>query len=206
MSIQHKWIVTAMVVLIGLAGCGKIQPAADSSVVPEATPATAISTPIATINVPTNTPIDGDGDVNRVLLTFDNLMKGFDFASPVDEAALTIPEEAGSPTHTFEGRLELKGEATNGQFQVLRGALESEEGHLPEFEFEFVQSGSHLIPVQRGSIITTHPVWNYIIGPGRVWQEHGDQGYSRASFPFALVVKGGNATFNDFSSGREVKD
>ena len=81
---------------------------------------------------------------------------------------------------------------------VLRGDPNQppEASHLPEFDFEFVQSGEYLLPVQRGLVITSHPYWNYIVGPGRAWQEEGDQGYSRASFPFALVWKGSNAILN----------
>ncbi|HFQ94414.1 MAG TPA: class C beta-lactamase-related serine hydrolase, partial [Anaerolineae bacterium] len=33
-------------------------------------------------------------------------------------------------------------------------------------------------------------------GPGRVWQEEADNGYSRASFPFALAQKNANCTHN----------
>ncbi len=172
-----------------LSGCIKTEPAPDSSSGLEAFPKTATF-------LPTATPISGTGHVDRSLLTFDDLMNGFDFDSPVDEAALIIPTDAASSTHVFEGRLELKGEATQGDIQVLRGELEDEWVHIPEFDYAFVQSGSHLIPVQRGSINADHPNWNYIIEPGRVWQESSDNGYSRASFPFALVVKGGNATFN----------
>lgn len=59
-----------------------------------------------------------------------------------------------------------------------------------------MQSKGYLVPVQRGLIITDHPYWNYILEPGRVWQESGDQQYSRTSIPFALVWKGSNATLN----------
>ena len=68
--------------------------------------------------------------------------------------------------------------------------------HLPEFQFAFVQNGSHLIPAQQGLIITGHPYWNYLIGPGRVWTEKGDKGWSRASIPFALVQRNQNAIHN----------
>ena len=33
-------------------------------------------------------------------------------------------------------------------------------------------------------------------GPGRVWDENGDNGYSRAAFPFALLEKNANCTAN----------
>jgi len=81
--------------------------------------------------------------------------------------------------------------------RAYRGAdLEPEIIHLPEFDYEFVQWESYLIPVRRGLIITDHPFLNYFIEPGRVWQEKSDQGYSRASFPFAIVWKGSNAIMN----------
>jgi hypothetical protein len=134
----------------------------------------------------------------RTMLTSDELTHGFISASPVDETALTIPKGAAPPAHIFEGRLELIGEDTIGEILLLRGDpnQEPEVSHLPEFDFEFVQSEGYLVPVQRGLIITDHPYWNYILEPGRVWQEAGDQGLSRASFPFALVWKGSNAILN----------
>ena len=144
------------------------------------------------------TPLSPGGSENvaRTLLRFDDLMKGFDFKGPVDETALTPPEGAAQPVQVFEGRLELLGEKEGGLIQVLRGEMEPEYTYLPEFDFEFVQNNGYLIPVQRGLIIADHPLWNLILEPGRVWREAGDGGYSRASLPFALTVKGGNATFN----------
>ncbi|MBC8504996.1 MAG: hypothetical protein ISR58_14245 [Anaerolineales bacterium] len=151
-------------------------------------------------NLPTPTIEQQDNaDLNaREILTYDELMSGFDYTSPLDESALTIPIDAAPPEHIFEGRLELVGEDTIGDLKVLLGDpnQEPEVSHLPEFDFEFVQQDGYLIPVQRGLIITDHPQWNYFIEPGRVWQEAGDQGYSRASFPFALNWKGANAVFN----------
>jgi pimeloyl-ACP methyl ester carboxylesterase len=130
------------------------------------------------------------------MLPSDSLMDGFGFDGPVDEAALTPPENAALPTHVFEGRLELLVEQDGGRIQVLRGELGPEYACLPEFDFEFVQSDSYLIPIRRGLIITDHPQWNLHLEPGRVWQEASDGEFSRASLPFALTIKGGNATFN----------
>ena len=133
---------------------------------------------------------------SRTLLTASELTNGFTFDRPLDEAALTPPVDTAPPTHTFEGRLELLGEKDGGHIQLLRGELGSEYISFPEFDFAFVQDNRDLIPVQRGLIITDHPAWNIILEPGRVWQEAGDGGLSRASLPFALIVKGGNAAFN----------
>ena len=184
MSIHPK-LITLKIIFILLAACGS----AESTAMP--VPPTDIPNPIS--------PPTGTGNVTRTLLKYDDLMNGFDYGSPVDEAALTLPADAASPAHIFEGRLELHGEDATGEMIVLRGDpnQEVEVPHLPEFDFEFVQSDDgYLIPVQRGLFIADHPYWNYILGPGRVWQESGDQGYSRASFPFALVWKGSNATLN----------
>jgi hypothetical protein len=134
--------------------------------------------------------------VERTLLTYDDLMNGFGAPSPVEEAALTMSANAASPTHIFEGRLELLEEETGGQIEILRGAMEAGLSYLPEFDFEFVQEDGYLIPARRGLIIADHPLWNIHLEPGHVWQEDVDQGFTRASLPFALTVKGGNATFN----------
>jgi hypothetical protein len=161
--------------------------------------AVSCSKPAANTKTPLTasaTPPGKTGSVERSLLRFDDLMNGFDFNGPVDEAALTPPEGAAQPAQVFEGRLELLGEKEGGQIAILLGELGPEYTPLPEFDFEFVQSGGYLVPVQRGLIIADHPVWNLILEPGRVWQETGDGGYSRASLPFALIIKGGNATFN----------
>ena len=116
--------------------------------------------------------------------------------TPIIESALTIPENAAPPTHIFEGRLELIHEADEGEVSIISGSLPPSATHLPEFDFEFIQQGSYLIPVKRGLIITEHPDWNYMLEPGRVWQEENDQGYSRGSFPFAIAWKGSNAIMN----------
>ena len=134
----------------------------------------------------------------RVDLAYDDLFHGRDLDTPLDNAALVMPAGAALPQFIFEGRLTLDGEAEAGGLELLAGNTDLGPGlgYLPEFDFEFVQLDSYLIPVQRGLIITEHPYWNYILEPGRVWQEEADQGYARASLPFALAWKGSNATFN----------
>lgn len=138
-----------------------------------------------------------DGSGARTLLTAEDLLEGFTYSGPIDEAALTIPKTGAPPEFIFEGRLELIGEADSGERQILFGGPLSDAAiHLPEFEFSFVQQDGYLVPVQRGLILTDHPSWNYHLEPGRVWNEPGDEGYSRASFPFALSWKGSNAILN----------
>ena len=124
--------------------------------------------------------------------------------APVDDSAgFVIPAEAAEPKDHFEGTLTLNNTGENGKFTLLSEifGLVSTDGdspwkHLPPMHIQFVQSGSQLIPVQQGLVISGSPVWNYIIGPGRVWQERGDEGYTRAAFPFALIQRNQNCVHN----------
>lgn len=135
-------------------------------------------------------------------LSYTALMDGSEAASPVDHRFLALPEDAAPPKHLFEGRLELLDEATGGSVNRLTGGAElgAEAEHLPEFDFEFVQMEDNLIPVRRGLIITSHPIWNILLEPGRVWQDPDDRGMARASFPFTLVPKNGNSSFHGVMS------
>ena len=150
----------------------------------------------ATGTISKSEPSPAYSETLRLSLSADMLLNGFDPTGPVEESALTPPVITKPPVHSFEGRLELINESENGNMEFVRGEMGSEYGYLPEFNFEFIQEDGYLIPVKRGLIIADHPVWNIHLEPGRVWQETGDGGYSRASLPFALTVKGGNATFN----------
>jgi hypothetical protein len=132
------------------------------------------------------------------------MMDGLNSDAPLDEAALTPPEEAAPPQNSFEGRLILSGAEENAQFNPIRDdyglADDGERPYLPAVTLAFTQDGDALIPAQRGLLITDHPYWNILVGPGRVWQEEADEGYSRASFPFALAQKNANCTHNGVMS------
>ena len=131
-----------------------------------------------------------------------DLFTGGTPATPVDDGAFARPANAATPDESFEGRLELVSPVQNGSFEVLEdpwGMLaggDSNWKHLPAFSFEFVQDGSYLIPARQGLVYTGHPRWNYIVGPGRVWKQSDDSGYTRASFPFALVEMNENCVHN----------
>jgi hypothetical protein len=147
-------------------------------------------------------PVVGKGDVSRTLLTYSELFSDVSPSSPVGDNAFALPANAAMPKEEFEGRLELVHPESSGGFAKvfdylnLTGDADSPWKHLPTFSFEFVQNGSYLIPARQGLIFTGDPSWNYIIGPGRVWSENGDSGYTRASFPFALVERSQNCVHN----------
>ncbi|WP_078083409.1 choice-of-anchor D domain-containing protein [Microbulbifer mangrovi] len=147
-------------------------------------------------------PLTGSGNVSRSALTMTTLINGSDPGSLVDFSFYALPANAAMPTNQFEGTLELFGEATGGAFDEHKdafrytGTQDATRKHLPEFNFELVQTGSHIVPKQRGSIPSTHPEWEYVLTPGRVWNENGDAGYSRAALPFALQQKNANCMHN----------
>lgn len=147
-------------------------------------------------------PLAGDGNVSRSQLTFDTLINGSDPGALADYSHYALPANAAMPGNNFEGSLELFGEASGGAFDEhvdtfhYTGSQDTTRKHLPEFNFEFVQTGSHIFPVQRGSIPSSHPEWEYVLTPGRVWNENGDGGYSRAALAFALQQKNANCMHN----------
>jgi hypothetical protein len=119
-----------------------------------------------------------------------------------DSGGFALPANAAAPSQAFEGTLTLSNPTTSGSSRVLRNdfrystSRSSPWVHLANFSFQFVQNGSYLIPVRQGLVITGSAAWNYIVGPGRVWQEDNDKGYMRVSFPFALAERNQNCLHN----------
>lgn len=146
--------------------------------------------------------LTGNGSVSRSLLSYNTLQNGSDPGSRVDLSAYALPANGAPATDVFEGSLELFGEASGGDFDEIKdtfrytGSGDATRKHLPEFNFEFVQTGSHIFPVERGSMTDNHPEWEYILEAGRVWKENSDNGYSRAAIPFTLEQKNANCMHN----------
>ena len=118
----HPKLITLTIVLILTAACGSTAPTpmpAPPTDIPSPTSTTSATLPGPSARTGSAGP-PGTGSVARTLLTYDDLMNGFDGDSPVDEAALSLPADAAPPEHTFKGRLELRGEDTTGEMTVLR--------------------------------------------------------------------------------------
>ena len=130
----------------------------------------------------------------RTLLTRTELMGPVSPPGPVDEGAFAMPADSEPPAHQFQGTLELHDEATSGGYRAIVGYGDWASEHLPALSVQFVQSGTWLIPTRQGLQITGDAAWNIIVGPGRVWQEPGDLGLTRATFPFTLVERNQNCT------------
>ena len=104
--------------------------------------------------------------------------------------------------HAFEGRLSLQILPEQSRIEPVLDLFDTladaslEVGRMPPFSFEFIQDGRDLIPLQRGVQASEHPYWEFILEPGKVWEEPGDRGYTRASIPFSLQQRNANCTHN----------
>ncbi len=123
------------------------------------------------------------------------------YRDSVDLSAYAPGKDARPPTHRFEGRLTLSGQpeqrtrVANTDYLTAEN-IKASKSFPEDFDFAFVQHGDVLIPQLRGPIRGKHAWWEVILEPGRVWDEPGDHGYTRAAIPFALTQKNANCTHN----------
>jgi len=119
------------------------------------------------------------------------------YLEPVALSSYAPPVEASPAQHEFKGRLrfEVTPAAAKSELLVDRWKIAApgrEYAQPPKFDFGFVQVDDRLVPVERGIVRGDGDSWDWIVGPGRVWQEGSDGGWSRASLPFALIEKNAN--------------
>lgn len=77
----------------------------------------------------------------------------------------------------------------SGLLVVSETVAQPVDGRFPGFSIAFFSHDGFLIPVERDIVSGGPGKWDLIFSPGRVWSEESDGGWSRASFPFALVGK-----------------
>lgn len=135
-------------------------------------------------------------------LTADFLLGDERLERPVDMGEFTPPASAAAPPHRFQGSLRLIAADREGRFRVLHddrdryGEFGRAVGTLPPFEFDFVQRGQDLLPLDRGVIRRDHRYWEIILQPGRAWHRADDGPWTRAVLPFALQERAANCTHN----------
>lgn len=138
----------------------------------------------------------------RSALGFEVLSTGAGFDKPVKLAAFAPALGATPATGRFEGRLRLETSKVRLGMTVLKDetgatkAVKAARATLPDFDFELVQDGDVLIPMRRTPTPAGHSEWEWILGPGRVWQEAADRGWSRAAIPAALMERNANCIHN----------
>jgi hypothetical protein len=142
----------------------------------------------------------------RAELTARFLLGDAPLAAPVPMRAFAPPAAADAPRHVFSGTLRLVGTERATGFREVHdpwdrsGDIGAPLRYLPEFEFEYVQRGSNVIPLVTGVQRRRHPYWEILLLPGTAWQEAGDQGWTRVSVPFALQERAANCTHNGVMS------
>ncbi|MBN7817007.1 serine hydrolase domain-containing protein [Algoriphagus pacificus] len=144
--------------------------------------------------------LNGSGVVYRSTFTYEFLNTA-KTDTIVDFQHYAVPEQAAFPTNTFEGRLRFGDLGRRGTNKFIiedsTSAISQDEwADILLFDFEFIQQGSYIIPLKRGFQMNEGTYYEFIVEPGRVWDENGDNGYSRVSIPFALKEKNQNCIYN----------
>jgi hypothetical protein len=138
----------------------------------------------------------------RSALGSEVLSSGVGFDKPVNLSAFAPAVGATPATGRFEGRLRLETSKLRLGMTVLKDetgatkAVKAGRALLPDFDFALVQDGDVLIPTRRTPAPGDHSEWEWILGPGRVWQEAADRGWLRAALPVALMERNANCIHN----------
>jgi CubicO group peptidase (beta-lactamase class C family) len=95
-------------------------------------------------------------------------------------------EDAKPALHAFSGTLAIA--SSQMSYRRIWTSERESSGPFPELKVGFFTYQDHLVPVERNRLIESEKsTWRIILAPGRIWSEPGDNGYSRASFPFTLI-------------------
>ncbi len=118
------------------------------------------------------------------------------YDAPTPMSAYAMPYGAHPAQAKFSGRLRFTAAPADARGTLLLDRWKfaaAGEGWMvpPAFDFGFVATAGHLVPVERGIVAGNGDWWDWIVGPGRTWQD-GDTGWSRASVPFALMERNAN--------------
>jgi CubicO group peptidase (beta-lactamase class C family) len=131
---------------------------------------------------------------DRTDLTVSDLTNDTQPTKLVQNAAFLPPEDAQEAHESFEGTITLS--ETEMSTEPAKFKSDSILGKNPRIfpaaVLSFVTHEGDLVPttqdVQRyGSTADGKSYWDIIVQAGKVWSEPGDNGWSRASFPFALM-------------------
>jgi len=123
---------------------------------------------------------------------------GSAFDRPVAMPSFAMPRGATAPPQGTQGVLRVDPAAGESRFAVLQDDFGSaadpklETARLPALQFQFVMSGSELLPARRGSIPGSHPYWEWVVLPGKAWLERDHPAWMQAVVPFALMERNAN--------------
>jgi uncharacterized protein (DUF2237 family) len=113
-------------------------------------------------------------------------------------AAAFFPQNNNPTINNFEGSLKIKGTPSFKRLYGWTRSMPAKANQWPKFDVEFVQQGNDLIPVDRRGMQPVHAddAWSVAVGTGAVWDESGDEGMTRAAFPFTLGQRNASCEHN----------
>ncbi len=137
----------------------------------------------------------------RSVLTLDQLTSAApESLGPVDNRWFLPTSSAQAALHRFSGTIEIPDHPmVSDPAQILPADIHGKRPQLfPGVALEFVSHDGHLVPLERDIIIArdSDSYWQIQVSPGRAWSEPGDDGMSRASFPFLLTSIIENESYN----------
>lgn len=141
-------------------------------------------------------------NTTRELLPKAFFIGGEELSEPVAMQAFAMPADASDAMHSFSGTLRIDVGNSSPRMRVVADDWDRLQDYgetislLPEFEFQFVQRGDDLVPLQRGVQRSAHPYWEIVLQPGKIWNEAADEEWTRASIPFSLQERSANCTHN----------
>ena len=135
----------------------------------------------------------------RDQLTAEELLTGVHQSNhPVHNAYFMPRQDSAAALHDLSGTLTIAAAQIAGRRLYSAGVRNF--GLFPALKVDFFTHKGYLVPAARDRILRGRGSWNIVLGPGRVWSEPGDKGYSRASFPFTLVGSQASRTHNGLAT------
>tara|TARA_R110000868_G_scaffold325832_2_gene586705 strand:- start:2671 stop:4836 length:2166 start_codon:yes stop_codon:yes gene_type:complete len=138
-------------------------------------------------------------------LTAQTLLAVAPLSGPYLSSAFAAGDTATGPSASLNGRLVLTMARRADQFALLLDEFDTAPhsdrlDELPDFAVDLVSDGQDLVPVQRGPQRGTHPEWEWIFQPGRIWDGGDGDGWMRAALPVALQERNANCIQNGLMS------
>lgn len=124
------------------------------------------------------------------------------FEKPLHNSVF-MPSINSSPAqHSFSGELELSSFEMKTKPKIRsKKDIVGDPKIFPGVTLSFFSHEGDLVPMTRDVITpktdqANNSYWQILVQPGKVWSELGDNGWSRASFPFALTHSFEHETHN----------
>lgn len=145
------------------------------------------------------------GAAERVALTHTELMRLAPArVSLVANRHFMAADGAEDARHRFSGTITIPDHAMTSEPETIepQEILGKKTQLFPGLDLTFVSHEGYLVPADRDLMIAkdSDSYWQIQVSPGRVWSESGDEGMSRAAFPFVLTSIIENETYNGLAT------